>query len=263
MNTEALQRVTIDGVGRLYNDPKQDLWLPSVSTVLDVRPTPEALKQWKERVDNYDELMSWYQNRGTLLHAECLSQLTPKDPDTDEPIVEIWGKDEQESEDELKDSDKWDEYERDREWALEAWEVVKMVSNIDTVLDCETFIFETDIGYAGQFDLLYHDNEANETVLADLKTSKNVYDKHQIQLAAYAMAVPITVDRLEVIRINPDRRDWEVSSSHTWAVDRRDLENEFIELRAKLEREKLETIEETILNADEDEEGVMFEKPGE
>lgn len=251
-------RYTVDGVGRIYTN-REDLWLPSVSTVLDMRETPEALKRWKDRTDNYEEIMKYKQDRGTLAHAECLEEIIPTDPETGERVFEIWGDDEDESVADLKANGDWERFQDDLDWVKEAWEMIKLVTNFDTVLDVETFVANTDIGYAGQFDLLYQDEEANETVLADIKTSKGCYEKHLIQLAAYSMAVPLSIDRMEVIRMNPDQKDWEVFSSHDWNDNREDLETEFIRLRGELEQKKLKTIVETIKDADQTEEGVMYE----
>ena len=72
-------------------------------------------------------------------------------------------------------------------------------------------------GYGGQADLLYTDPETGEHVVADLKTSKRVYDKHKYQIAAYKKAAEEhpdlngdRIDRGEIIRINPDKQESEV-----------------------------------------------------
>lgn len=72
-------------------------------------------------------------------------------------------------------------------------------------------------GFGGQADLLYTDPETGEHVVADLKTSKQVYDKHKHQIAAYAQAAKEDpslngdyIDRCEIIRINPDQKESEV-----------------------------------------------------
>jgi len=72
-------------------------------------------------------------------------------------------------------------------------------------------------GYGGQADLLYRDPDTGDHVVADLKTSKRVYDKHKLQIAAYAHAAEEhpelnghRVDRGEIIRINPDNKEVEV-----------------------------------------------------
>lgn len=257
MQSRDLHRYTIDDLGRIYTDG-EDLWLPSVSTVLGVRETPEALKRWKKNTEDYDEIMQYKQNRGTLVHEHCLQEIVPIDPETGEQILTLWGEDEQESEDELKEADNYERFQADLEWVKEAWGYIKNLTGLgedgdNTVLDCETFVIDTDIGYAGQFDLLYHDEETDETVLADLKTSKYCYEKHQLQLASYAKAVPMTIDRMEIIRMHPDQQDWKIFPSYNWELSRDELETEFLGLRGKLEQQKLSTIIETIQEADEEE----------
>lgn len=260
MHTNDLEgRYTIDGVGRIYSN-NEDLWLPSVSTVIDVRETPEQLKRWKERTDNHEEIQQYKQNFGTLAHEYCQQDIMPTDPETGEPIDELWGKDEQQSEDQLKECGNWERFQEEFEWVKTAWETIKLVTNFDTVLDTETFVCNTDIGYAGQFDLLYQDEEADETVLADIKTSKDVYEKHLLQLSAYRMAVPINIDRMEIIRINPERKDWRVLPDTEWSEDPEDLETEFMRLRGELEQKQLKTIIETVQDSDTEEEGVMYEE---
>ena len=77
----------------------------------------------------------------------------------------------------------------------------------DNVIAVEQFLFEDEVGYAGQVDLVYDDD--GTTVVADLKSSSGCYNKHQLQGAAYAKAIERsdlnvdTVDRLEVHRTHP------------------------------------------------------------
>lgn len=74
-------------------------------------------------------------------------------------------------------------------------------------------------GYGGQADLVYRDPTTGEAVVADLKTSSAIRDKHKYQAAAYAKAVEKTDDlpidhvgRAEIIRIYPDEEESEVYS---------------------------------------------------
>lgn len=274
METQIHGRYTVDDVGRLYEVGSDRDLHPSVSTILDVRETPEKLKQWKQRQSNYEEVMNYAQNRGTLVHAHCQEDIIPLDPDSGEPIKAIWGEDEELSEQALKENDEWERFQDELEWFDRAWDRIKRVLGLpptpddrgsdeyNTVLDVETYVAQTEIGFAGQFDLLYEDDETNETVLADLKTSKNVYEKNQLQLSAYKMAVPMSIDRMEIIRMNAEQRDWYISSSHDWERSIDDLQDEFIELRKQLEREKLRTIVDTISDIDTDNDRVLYETMG-
>lgn len=233
--------------GRIYTDG--DIWVPSVSEVLAMRADPPGLKKWKQRKSQaeQDQRTFYTQNRGTLLHYHMLSQLTDE---------EFWSDDEQDSEDCLRgrrehrgtgltgDYETWQRFQSDKEWTMEAWEMIRRIYNIhpENTLDVELYVKNEAVGYAGQFDLLYADG--SDVVLADLKTSKRVYDKHLIQSVAYAHAVDVTVDRMEIIRINPDGETWEVSSSEDWIEDPDDLWAEFVELRDSMEEARIERLKE-------------------
>lgn len=248
MAGEDLEQYTFDDDGRMYTD-HGDLWLPSVSTVLNVADDPPGLRNWKRRTTEEERRQKQFytQNRGTLIHYYILDTLTDR---------EMWSDDEQSSVDELKGRttneqlgltggpDTWDRFQEDKEWALDTWEMIQSVYDIrpENTLGVELFVKNTDVGYAGQFDLLSIDPDTSEVVLRDLKTSKRVYDKHLKQLEAYSHAVDISVDRLEVIRINPDQHRWNISRSDEWLEDRRDLWNEFCALREKLEQQKIDDL---------------------
>lgn len=237
---DELERYTVDGVGRIYTD-HDDLWLPSVTTVLSMRPTPDALKKWKKNTENHEEITRYKANRGTLIHYECQNEFVDGD---------MWGMEEERSENEIREEpEKWERFKEEREWARNTWGLIKKVSSIskENVIDTETFVTNTDIGYGGQFDLLYHDPVEDETVLADLKTSKAVYHpKFPLQLTSYKKAVDVTVDRMEVIRLNPDNKDWEISSSHDWPESEETLWSQFVDLRRQLEEERMQTIHQHI-----------------
>lgn len=91
-----------------------------------------------------------------------------------------------------------------RQAQLDLWSDLGVTS--DTVIAVEQFLFDTEVGYAGQVDLVYEDPNGY-TVVADLKSSSGCYPKHQIQGAAYGKAIErkmgIDVDRLEVHRTHP------------------------------------------------------------
>jgi len=245
-----LERYTFDDDGRVYTD-HGELWLPSVSTVLEVRDKPPALRNYLKRTSQseQDEKTFYTQNRGTLIHYDLLSQLVEE---------EFWSDDEQNSEDCLKGlkdhegtgltggQETWERYKEDREWAREAWDLIRDVYGInpESTLNVVLLVKNTEVGYAGQFDLLYEDD--GDVVLADIKTSKRVYDKHLIQLTAYAYAVNITVDRMEVIRINPDSETWEISRSDEWIEDREDLYETFCGLRNQLSDAKIQQLKDRV-----------------
>lgn len=243
----SLDRHTVEDVGRVY--VVGDDWLPSVTTVLEMKPKSEGYKNWVSRTseEEQDQKRFYTSNRGTLAHYDCLNPFSKE---------ELWSQDEQNSEDELLGNkedrsgitggpETWERFKADRNWIWNKWEFIRNIYGIhsdhddarNSVIDVEVFSANRDIGYAGQFDLLYQDHETNETVLADLKTSKYLYDKHKLQLSSYMNAIPMTIDRLEVIRLNPEKSDWTVSSSHDWDESPEELFAQFCEYREKLSEE--------------------------
>lgn len=227
-----LERRTLEGVGRVYFSDKHEMFLPSVTTVLDQKPTPEGLKYWKKYNDGkngndyWKHILHFKGYRGTLIHYALLNQYADDD---------IGGHNEEEAEEKLKEGigyGSWQEYRANLFWAKEAWEEIceQYQINQDSVLDVECFVQNTDIGYAGQFDMLYIDTDGRVTLL-DVKTSKRVYDKHQLQLSAYKHALNLEVDQLQIARLHPDSETWEISSSDDWNETPEELYEEFCKLR--------------------------------
>jgi hypothetical protein len=230
-----LQRFTLpddeDGGGRVYTD-NEELYLPSVSTVLDEMPTPDGIKYWKKKNDgkgsnkDWRNILSYKGNRGTLIHYNLLNEFEEED---------MFSVDEENSTDELKLEGDWSRYREDLSYAEEAWEQIKRIRGIsaDNVLNVECFVTNTGVGYAGQFDLLYVDDD-NNVVLSDIKTSNAEYapyEKHKLQLTAYAHALELDVDILEVLIIHPDSQTWKISHNTDWDEDVDDLWAEYRELR--------------------------------
>jgi len=245
-----LERYTFDDDGRLYTN-HDDLWLPSVSTVLGVRDTPPGLQKYLDTTSQseQDQKTFYTQNRGTLIHWHLLSQVDDVPWTDDEQTSKecLKGKREHEETGLTGDYETWQRFENDREWAEGAWSLIRRIYGInpESVIGAELFVRNEQVGYAGQFDLLYTDY-SGDVVLADLKTSKRVYDKHLLQCVAYKHAVDIAVDRMEVIRINPDSETWVVSRSDEWIEDEPDLWDEFVDLREQLHDDTIESLKDRV-----------------
>ncbi len=101
------------------------------------------------------------------------------------------------------------------------------------ILGLEEFVYNTEYGYGGQYDLLYETADGC-VVLSDLKTSSGVRFDHKLQGAAYKLAVEssmdVTVDETEVIRVYPDDEVVEVSRSSQWDRSLEGLEHQFLGL---------------------------------
>lgn len=233
---DQLQRFTLpdddkDGGGRVYTD-NESLYLPSVSTVLSEMPEPDGIKYWKKKYDgtgdkeHWRDILQYKGNRGTLVHYNLLNEFEDDD---------MFSVDEENSTEELKVEGDWKRYREDLTYAQEAWEQIKEIRGIsqENVLNVECFVTNTGVGYAGQFDLLYVDNDSN-VVLSDIKTSNASsapYEKHKMQLTAYAHALELDVDILEVLVIHPDSKTWKISHDSDWPEDVDDLWADFRELR--------------------------------
>lgn len=230
MSNELERRTTEDG--RVYTD-FDELYLPSVSHVLDEMPEPDGIKYWKKKYDgsgdtkHWREILNYKGNRGTLIHYNLLSDFEDDD---------MYSRDEEDSTEELKLNGDWGRYTNDLTYAEDAWKRIKEIRGIDadSVLNVECFVTNESIGYAGQFDLLYVDDDSN-VVLSDLKTSNAdyaPYEKHKLQLVAYANALDLDVDILEVIIIHPDSESWKISHHTDWEESEDDLWATFCELRS-------------------------------
>ncbi|MBY6287384.1 hypothetical protein GLT90_02130 [Nanohaloarchaea archaeon H12] len=229
MSTHLQRRTTEEG--RVYTD-MEDIFLPSVTTILDQKPESQGLKYWKQKYDgsgnkkHWRDILSYKANRGTLAHYELLNEFAEDD---------MYSTNEQNSENELKNNNKYNRYKEEVEYVENAWNEIKSTRGIrdETVLDVECFVTNSGIGYAGQFDLLYIDTNG-DLVLSDLKTSKRVYDKHKMQLVAYDNAISLDIDTLEVIKIHPDSESYAISHSHDWVQNRNEIFGEFAQLRGQM-----------------------------
>ena len=97
----------------------------------------------------------------------------------------------------------FEEVERPYIQAICSW----YADNDPQVVEQEMMVGSLVHGFAGRFDLLYHQD--GKLVLGDLKTSARVQPTHLVQLAAYRMALAecgyeYPIDRMEVIWAKPD-----------------------------------------------------------
>ena len=252
----------LDGDEKRHYTRDPDVNVLSVTTILDEKndgEEPEGVRRWKENNDgvgdnaDWEHILEYKQNRGTMAHYAALSQLEEHHPHGDK----LWSGDEFQSlnavMDRSFDRDFMYSVLKDREWvkSRDAYsDFIEMEDvTVDDILYQDLNYFKegfADImldkgvtpggvesvehmfalpenpesghkGFGGQADMIYEDPATGEHVVVDLKTSKNVYDKHKYQVAAYAQAAMESpdmngdyIDRAEVWRINPDEKEKEV-----------------------------------------------------
>jgi len=162
-DSDDLTRFTSDDI-RVYTD-EDELFLPSVTSCIDQKPEPKGLKIWKENNDGsgdnprWQDILSYKADRGTLIHYELLNEFFDGD---------MYGENEETAEESLKDDsgtnlydDEWSSYQEDLSFARNAWAAIKQERGItsENVIRVECFVTNTNTGYAGQFDLLYIDED--------------------------------------------------------------------------------------------------------
>lgn len=120
----------------------------------------------------------------------------------------------------------------DQRWFLETFKEIIDVIGVGTILNVEKFLIQEGLGYGGQVDMLYEDVNGN-IVVADLKTSSGLRQKHALQSVAYARAIEQStdidvdsIDRIEIIRLHPDTKTWQIHSDKD-ATEYHDTESFF------------------------------------
>ena len=110
----------------------------------------------------------------------------------------------------------------------------------------EKYVLDEEIGYSGQFDLLYEAPDG-AVVLGDLKLSSGIRIGYKLQLAAYANALDRHVDRLQVIRLHPGSQEVEVEDSRDWERSVTGLCHEFLGLCDRAHAEKIRPLDQQTL----------------
>lgn len=114
----------------------------------------------------------------------------------------------------------------------------------ENIINIEQFTYHPEHKYAGQFDLLY-ERQDGTVVLCDLKTTSGVYWSHKRQLEAYAQTLNREIDELEIVRLQPDRRETQISRLSRWNDTRDELWADFASLHMDV-REMVDEIRETV-----------------
>jgi len=249
-----LDRDTIqmgDEEGRIYFTKDKSLVVPSVTTITNVRVDEDkkaALEGWRDRYDGSTQYKSphWKDQlkfkgwRGTLAHFAVLNDLGDissgaqsyfEDVGGDYSYEEYWAEYKLKTFGEYDGADAFDKAVRGINYFCNEFDDIAEERGIteDSVIEVETYVVDKEYGYGGQYDLLY-ENKDGETVLCDLKTSSGIRTDYKLQLAAYANAIDYDVDRWEVIRIDPSRKEVEVETDEDWYREQSDLYEQFLGL---------------------------------
>jgi len=218
---------------------------------------PGYITGWKRnnngQGDNADwrHILEYKQNRGTMAHYAALSQLEEHHPHDEK----LWSGDEEQSLDKVMERTGDKEFlysilkDRGMVESRDAYEPIKDEIELTDLFynDLEYFkdsfaetmlnkgVTPEDVesvehmfalpenpeaghkGYGGQADMIYEDPYNGDHVVVDLKTSKDIYDEHKKQAAAYAHAAKESpdmngdyIDRAEIWRFNPDQEEKEI-----------------------------------------------------
>lgn len=253
---EEINRYLDDQDRRHYTKKQRDVYSVT-TILDQLEEDKEGLKWWKKHNDgegdnaDWRHLLQYKKDRGTLAHhaamADHYQQLNGE---------ELWSSDETQSLYNIMDAAENQDFlysiMNDKDWVNTQKQFHEIVQSnekiqLDEILgeDLDYFTSEYDKiaeqqginadtleaveemfvvppngehnGYGGQADLVYRDPMTGEAVVADLKTSSAVREKHKYQAAAYAKAVEKTdnlpienVARAEIIRIHPDSKESEV-----------------------------------------------------
>jgi hypothetical protein len=242
----------------MYTDTTTASSWPSVSTILDERPTPEkdeSINSWKQRNDGEGDREHWKTirdfkgHRGTLAHYKLQKDLTDRD---------LRGDDEFESYQALdnmvyRHDSALRQAREDIEWCAGVftqqrrdWGLTK-----EAVRAIERYVVNDTVGYAGQFDLAW-DLPDGRTAIGDIKTSNansvsqffdRKFPRYGMQLAAYANAVNFDVDELVIFWMSPDKRESAVLPVDQWPKRREDYWQSFEEIAETAHQETFANFE--------------------
>lgn len=243
-------KINKEKIGSLRKYFIDDETYTSVSTIAGLYGENKTiLENWKAKNNGengnpyHKDLMNLKALRGTIAHAKTL-----------EPFYdgELWGEEEETAVERLENYEQYrqsfldeDEYpwqpenipflrdnESPKEWSERTTPIIKQellencLSDVEEVVAVEQYLYSSTYNFAGQVDFVYR-NSRGKLIVCDLKTSKFVFDKHKLQVSAYALAYEevydVNVDMLKIARASPEA--YTVSESEVevqWYTDPQD-----------------------------------------
>lgn len=208
---------------------------PSVTTILQsCRGESPGIAKWRQNLirQGRDPAAETRRSQvvGTLAHYRCLNPLGPTTLEL--PIQEI---------DECTP-----DIIRDVELCEVMFNELLPALNLGHPRIRETFVANEAEGYGGKFDLVAP--SGGKRTLFDLKTSKQVYDTHLLQMGGYSAALKsngIVVDQGAVVALHYKPENNPTLRGHIHWISREDLdryEREFIALARQYQQEHGEEI---------------------
>ena len=182
--------VQITGLtARYYHLKNHDIYLPSITSILDKFPFSHVLKEYLMK-NGYDasRLMMEAAVRGSKIHNAV------EDLCKGEKVIKNASlyHNELTEKDELLTEDEWRSVNWFNEW-FQAMPITK-------ILGVEKIVYSIKYGYAGTIDLLLQIGD--QVWVIDLKTGKGVWDSYWCQVVGYEKALRMKVNKVGILHLN-------------------------------------------------------------
>lgn len=225
---EDIQRDELEINGRnirVYN--LDNSYIPSMSTLKKFKQSDDNPYEWWQNKNNgyngsphYKDLMKLLSVRGTIIHAETLSNFVKGDIYGEEEeradyIIDNYEEHREENMDVVTD---WipenvpyfNKNESPRDWVDRTVpkienEMMNMLSDVRKVIAVEKYVCSKELGMAGQVDIVA--KTKNDKILAiDLKSTSSIKESHKKQVRGYGEILKqeydIPVDNYRIVRAN-------------------------------------------------------------
>lgn len=198
-------------------------YYPSVTTILgEMISEPERLTQWKNNNKNWKNQTGESQIIGILVHYRILNGLAPQTLET--PDID---------------------FENIPKGALQKVELGEIMWDelgleIGYPRKVETFAVNMEHKFAGKPDL-----EApidGMYTLVDLKTSREVYESHRLQMGGYHELRGRIFDQAMLVSLHPNERGNSNLRAHTVVIPRKELDvyaDKFVELAKEFHKKNM------------------------
>jgi len=203
-----LEQVTLEDI-RYYVSPELGK-VPSVSTVLKVMPEGVGLEKWKQRLKeegiNPDQRLHYTSIRGTTIHY-LITDYLANESNQKSPPLEFSGEEEKQLFEQLN---RTTEFSKECSWSYMIFmEKFLRDHDLEAVKNGLEFrVLSTKHKFAGTVDILgYLDGKLT---IIDIKTSRKVREKHELQSWAYRQALletyNVEVEQVAILALPPDKK---------------------------------------------------------